>query len=83
MERVAPFSDPRMCGDHDNPNIFENAEAAEFVIGREQGIILEWRALLDGEVYARHWFTCVTFDMPLEASLFDRSGMPADVGIER
>lgn len=83
MERLLPFSDPRMCGDHDNPNIFENAEAAEFVIDRKQGVVLEWRALLDGEPHERHWFTELAFDEPLDYALFDRSDIPVDVTVER
>ncbi|MBA3274420.1 MAG: hypothetical protein H0T72_01405 [Chloroflexia bacterium] len=83
MERVLPFSNPRMCGDQDNPNIFEHDEAVEFVIHREQGVILEWRALLDGEVYERHWFTSVAFAVPVDDTLFDRCSLPGDVTIER
>lgn len=83
MERVVPFSDPRMCGDHFNPNIFEYVETAEFVIDREQGIVLEWRAMLDGAVYERHWFSSVAFDVPLDDALFNRSAVPTEVTIER
>ncbi len=83
MERLVPFSDPRMRGDGDNPDIFPHDGAAEFVIDREQGIVLEWRALLDGEPYERHWFTELAFDEPLEDAIFNRSGLPADVTIER
>jgi len=82
MKRVVPFSNRRMCGHHFNPNIFDISEVAEFVIHREQGVILEWRALVDGEPYERYWFTSVDFDVPLDPSLFDRSGIPAGVTIE-
>lgn len=82
MERVVPFSNWRMCGHHFNPNIFDMAEAAEFVIHREQGVILEWRALVDGEVYERYWFTRIEFDVPIDPALFDRSGIPTGVPIE-
>ena len=83
MEPVVPFSDPRMCGDHFNPNIFMEIEDVEFVIHREQGVILEWRALLDGEVYERHWFNSVTFDPPLDDSLFVRSRIPTEITVNR
>lgn len=82
MQRVIPFSNWRMLGHHFNPNIFDMAEAAEFVIHREQGVILEWRALVDGEPYERYWFTSVAFDVPVDPALFNRSGIPADVVIE-
>ncbi len=82
MKRVVPFSNWRMCGHHFNPNIFDMAEAAEFVIHREQGVILEWRALVDGKPYERYWFTKVEFDVPIDPALFDRTSIPAGVPIE-
>lgn len=82
MKRVVPFSNWRMCGHHFNPNIFDNAEVAEFVIHREQGVILEWRALLDGTVFEHYWFTPIEFDVPIDPALFDRSGIPTGVPIE-
>jgi hypothetical protein len=54
MTRAVPFNDPRMCGDHFNPNVFLETETVMFVIDREQGVILEWLALIDGEDYERH-----------------------------
>ena len=83
MSRPVPFNDPRMCGDHFNSNIFMEAEVVDFVIDWEQGVILEWRALLDGEVYERHWFNSVTFDPPLDDSLFVRSRIPTEITVNR
>lgn len=83
MKRVVPFSNWRMCGHHLNPNVFDMSEAAGFVIHREQGVILEWLTLVDDKPYERFWFTDVEFDVPLDALLFDRTGIPAGVKIEK
>lgn len=71
LRRIIPLSDPRILGDEMNPTVFDETEDAEIVVDREHGVVLEWRALLDGEIYERHFFREIAFDVPLEQSDFD------------
>jgi len=66
LRRIIPLSDSRIMGDEMNPTVFSETEDTEIVIDGEHGVILEWRALFDGEVYERHYFSEIAFDVPGE-----------------
>ncbi len=70
LRRIIPLSDSRIGGDEMNPTVFDETEDAEIVVDREHGVVLEWRAFLDGQVYERHSFTEIAFDVPLDRSVF-------------
>ncbi len=78
--RSIPLSNPRILGDVMNPTVFDETEAAEIVVDREHGVILEWRALFEGNVYERHFFSDIAFDVPIDPALLaiprpsDRTG---------
>ena len=74
MRRIIPLSDPRIMGDEMNPTVFGETEDAEIVVDREHGVILEWRALFEGNVYERHFFSEIAFDVPVERSEFEIKG---------
>jgi len=71
LRRIIPLSDPRILGDAMNPTVFDETENADILFDREHGVVLEWRALFEGNVYERHLFTEIAFDVPLERSDFD------------
>lgn len=68
---VIPFQDPRMMGDELCPNYFNDTDELELVVDGERGVVLEWRYLLDGNMYERHFFSEIAFDVPLDRSDFD------------
>lgn len=53
-------------GDEMNPTVFAETEDAEIVVDREHGVVLEWRGLFEGNVYERHFFSEIAFDVPGE-----------------
>lgn len=70
LRRTIPLSDPRIGGDEMNPTVFGETDDAEIVVDREHGVVLEWRALFEGNVYERHFFSEIAFDVPLDRSVF-------------
>jgi hypothetical protein len=71
LRRIIPLSAPRILGDAMNPTVFDETENAEILVDREHGVVLEWRALSEGNVYERHVFSEIAFDVPLERLDFD------------
>lgn len=80
LRRIIPLSDPRILGDEMNPTVFDETEDAEIVVDREHGVVLEWRGLLDGEIYERHFFSEIAFDVPVDPALFATPRDPDHVG---
>ncbi len=70
LQRLIPLTDPRILGDALNPPVLDEAEETEVVVDRERGVILEWRALFDGQPYERHFFTDIHFDEPMSEEEF-------------
>lgn len=71
LRRTIPLDDPRILGHDLNPRVLGEAEHTEVVVDREHQVVLEWRALFDGEVYERHAFTEIRFDEPLREEEFE------------
>jgi hypothetical protein len=74
LRRSIPLSDSRPMGDEMNPTVFQETEEIEIVVDRKHGVILEWRALFEGDVYERHFLTEIAFDVPVDRSAFETSG---------
>jgi len=51
-----------------------NYEDTELIVDRERKVILEWRALFDGRVFERHYFTEIAFDEPMDEAEFYPAG---------
>lgn len=74
LRQVIPLSDPRIMGDEMNPTVFDETENAEILVDREHGVVLEWRTLFEGNVYERHFFSEIAYDVPVEPSAFEITG---------
>jgi len=79
MVREIPLSDPRMGGDTYLPCIVTHheAEQLELIVDIERHVVLEWRALIDGVLYARHYFTEIAIDEPMDEAEFYPTGREA------
>lgn len=71
LKSIIPLTDPRILGDALTPTVFDETEHSEVIVDRERQVILEWRALFEGEVYERHFFTEIAFDVPMNEADFD------------
>lgn len=72
--RGRPTADARAVyesGREDEPLVYAGAEAAEFVIDAERGVVLRWSGLVDGAEYETMTFSTIHFDEPLDDWLFD------------
>lgn len=79
LYRGVPTSDAQAVvasGGEDEPFVYAGAEAAEFVIDAERGVLLRWSGFASGEVYATATFTTIDFDDVLDDWLFDPSLVP-------
>lgn len=78
--RGLPTSDARAVvdsGGEDEPFVYAGADAAEFVVDTERGVLLRWSGYADGEEYAVTAFTTLTFDQEVDNWLFDPELVPA------
>lgn len=60
-------------GGDDEPFVFVGAEATEFVVDVEWGVLLSWSGFVDGSVYSRTIVTALAFNDVLDDQLFDPS----------
>ena len=71
-----PWSDPRTLGADDLPRDVEDVAPLIVIEDDETGAVVEWRALFQGEVYERHWWTELELGVDLDPALFDVSIEP-------
>lgn len=53
------------------PSVFAGADAVEFWVDAERGVLLRWSGRIGGEEYQATEITAVAFDEPLDERLFD------------
>lgn len=76
LDRMIPFSDPRVMGDDDNPNTFDLGERVRMTIDDERFVILRAEGLYDGEPWQTMELAELAFDEPLDDRLFDLTIKP-------
>ena len=76
LVRMIPWSDPESGGTDDFPYFFEDAEQTWLQEDKATGAIIEVRGVFAGEVFERHSWDELAFDVPLDPALFDPDVVP-------